>query len=118
MKKIYTAIAALVLCASPAVGKDVWTYDQFLRVARENDATQMWLSTTGQGLLVAQSIYKRNGYPYLYCQPAQMAIAPAQYIEILAGYIDRHGRGREQFDMGTASVLLVNALEETFPCQE
>lgn len=116
--RIIIAVAVAALVGATAVRADSITFDGFLRSARRDEALRMWVWTTGQGFMMAQMIYKKNGYPYLYCQPGKLALTPEQYIEILTAYVSKDDRGRREFDNSVASAWLFNALEQTFPCDD
>jgi len=111
---IVGVIFGLVLFVVPFSRADVELKD-FERF--KNDQTfKFYIHGVGQGFAYANGSLQYIGQSPLYCQPANLALKPENYLEILQRYIEKH-KNTLKPDW-TVEMLLLLGLKETFPCNK
>ena len=91
---------------------------RFAPSAREKAISQLYLEATYMGIQTTAVRYHRDGYPMSYCVPPDQLLT----IEDLYELIDQElaelpeTRSDEYLEDDPISIVLLNALQETYPC--
>ncbi|MEH6715970.1 Rap1a/Tai family immunity protein [Parasphingorhabdus flavimaris] len=98
----------------PVVPETYLTADRMLSdIKSGSDLARIILHSYGFQTGFINAKLKYQGLPQLYCSPEKLAITSEQHADILKRYVENH-EGVGQFPAGA---VLVDALEETFPCK-
>ena len=110
-----TAAAAFLMSGSSARADDITASKLQGWLDQGDEPREMALvalNSYAQAFVVANSFVKTKGQPRMICQPQKLAIAAEQSARILADYLKR----RPDTASLPAPIVLLIALEDTFPC--
>jgi hypothetical protein len=110
---LFTSLIAGTPRATAAATGDV-TYKEYKSLKPQDKYMEsLYIAGMVEGLTWANGeLAARHSEP-LFCQPANLDLTLDQDLSIVDGYIERHPETPEQ----RLGILVVLALEETFPCR-
>ena len=115
------------LFASPARALDPpWKSAGRYDAVRGEEAVGTYLLGAGNAFLVANAALEVAGRPKLYCQPASLALAAADYVEIFEQSLARfreksleklsEKEAQRLLDSTSDEIVLFYGLRDRFPC--
>jgi hypothetical protein len=113
MKKITLFLIMLVFLSCTSAYADRATLKEYKQLKKEQSMV-IYVKGMGDGLSLANVALKLKGQSPLYCPPPKLPVSADGYVTILDGYLEKNQHmNKEDILIG---VLLLRALEYTFPC--
>ena len=116
MRYLIRLVACWAILTATAAQADLpmsWIVEHADKQGDEGDLVKIYLAGVVDGYGWANAKLSNNGEKLLFCQPAKLALQPDQIVSIFMAFAKKW-RGDSK---APAGIIMLLALEETFPCE-